>query len=71
MARTAHQVLINTSAIGGLSFGLLFGQLATALVAREAKDGFLHRVEGLALPIRLAAFVVFAVLPVALLFVKK
>lgn len=31
IAKSAYQVLINTYAIGGLSFGLLFGQLATAL----------------------------------------
>ena len=36
IARSAHQVLINTFAIGGLSFGLLFGQLATALVSATA-----------------------------------
>lgn len=33
VAKSAYQVLINTYAIGGLSFGLLFGQLATALVS--------------------------------------
>ncbi|WP_200182646.1 hypothetical protein [Ectothiorhodospira mobilis] len=36
IAKSAHQVLINTYAIGGLSFGLLFGQLATALVSASA-----------------------------------
>ena len=33
IARSAYHVLINTYAIGGLSFGLLFGQLATALAS--------------------------------------
>jgi hypothetical protein len=36
IARSAHQVLINTYAIGGLSFGLLFGQLSTALASAAA-----------------------------------
>jgi hypothetical protein len=36
VAISAYQVLINTHAIGGLSFGLLFGQLATALVSASA-----------------------------------
>jgi len=33
IAKSARQVLINTYAIGGLSLGLLFGQLTTALAA--------------------------------------
>lgn len=36
IAKSAHQVLINTYAIGGLTFGLLLGQLATALVSASA-----------------------------------
>lgn len=111
IARSAYQVLINTYAIGGLSFGLLFGQLATALTSaaanvaswkawfmgaggfflavqaltfnfslwylghfmasREASDGFLHRVEGVALRLRLAAFLFLAVLPITLMFMEK
>lgn len=111
IAKSAHQILINTYAIGGLSFGLLSGQLAAALptawakvatwkawligaggiflvlqvlllnfslwylghlmASRENSDGFLHRVERVAIPVRLAAFALFAVLPVALLFLEK
>lgn len=111
IARSAHQVLINTYAIGGLSFGLLFGQLATALASaaanvalwkawfmgaggvflvfqalvlnfslwylghlmasREASDGFLHRAEGVDLRLRFVAFLLFAVLPVTLLFMER
>lgn len=111
IARSAYQVLINTYAIGGLSFGLLFGQLATALASaavnvaswkawlmgtggvflavqalalnfslwylghlmasREASDGFLHRVEGVALRLRVVAFLFLAVLPITLLFMEK
>lgn len=111
IARSAYQVLINTYAIGGLSFGLLFGQLATALASatanialwktsllgiggvflavqaltlnfslwylghlmasREACDGFLHRVERVALRLRLVAFLFLAALPITLLFMEK
>lgn len=111
VAKSAYQALINTYAIGGLSFGLLFGQLATALVSastnvaawkawlmgagsaflaiqalllnfslwylghlmasREQSDGFLHRVERVALWLRVAAFMLFAALPIALLFMEQ
>jgi len=111
IARSAYQVLINTYAIGGLSFGLLFGQLATTLASatanvaawkawlmgagsvflavqtltlnfslwylghlmasREASDGFLHRFEGVALRLRIFAFLFLAVLPITLLFMEK
>jgi len=36
LAKSAYQVLINTYAIGGLSFGLLFGQLTMALASASA-----------------------------------
>lgn len=111
IARGAYQVLINTYAIGGLSFGLLFGQLATVfasatanvaawkawllgtgsiflafqvivlnfslwylghlMASREASDGFLHRVERVDLRLRVFAFFLLALLPIALLFMEK
>lgn len=33
IAQSAHQILINTYAIGGLSFGLIFGQLTTSIAS--------------------------------------
>ncbi|MCL2344847.1 MAG: hypothetical protein FWC58_03220 [Desulfobulbus sp.] len=117
IAKSAHQVLINTYAIGGLSFGLLFGQLAMALVSASAnvtawkvwfmgggsvflailalslnfslwylghlmasreerlpqgeRNCFLRRVERVDLRLRVAAFTLFAVLPVAFLFMER
>jgi hypothetical protein len=38
VAKCAHQVLINTYAIGGLSFGLLFGQLATSIASANIEQ---------------------------------
>ncbi|MCV2437181.1 hypothetical protein [Paucibacter sp. DJ2R-2] len=110
VARSAYHVLINTYAIGGLSFGLLFGQLFSTFTAstknlalwktwlmgaggvflaiqvlalnfslwylghlmasREANDGFLHRVERVAFPLRFFSFLVFATVPVILLFME-
>jgi len=46
LAKSAYQVLINTYAIGGLSFGLLFGQLAAA-VATSNTESWLKWVVGL------------------------
>jgi len=38
LAKSAYQVLINTYAIGGLSFGLLFGQLATSIASANIQQ---------------------------------
>jgi hypothetical protein len=38
LAKSAYQVLTNTYAIGGLSFGLLFGQLATSIASANIQQ---------------------------------
>lgn len=52
-----------------LNFSLWY--LGHLMASREASDGFLHRVERVALRLRLVAFLFLAVLPIALLFMEK
>jgi hypothetical protein len=52
-----------------LNFSLWY--LGHLMSSREQDDGFLHRVENVSLPLRFAAFALFAVLPIVLLFMEN
>ncbi|TAK89404.1 MAG: hypothetical protein EPO09_17385 [Aquabacterium sp.] len=110
LANAAYQVLTNTYAIGGLTLGLLCGQMAVGLAAlpksielwrvwllgtggaflvfqamtlnfslwylghlmdpQQPTNGFLQRVQAVDLRLRVVAFALFSVLPIALLFLE-
>ena len=52
-----------------LNFSLWY--LGHLMASREQSDGFLHRVERVALRLRVASFMLFGALPVALLFMEQ